>query len=103
MGIVKLYSPGKPPMNIIICSGIYHSSWDNLQPKTAIFEVVVYGSQLLVYLILLIPLHIKRKKLEESIQPTRKKVPKSLESMFFNFMFIAITILSYKGHEVMAR
>ena len=68
---------------------------DNLGQKLGWLpiEVFITSFLLLVYLVLLIPLYIKRRKNEQQDQPNLNQLPKSLESLLMNFGIILVCIL----------
>ena len=80
-----------------ICSRTYYSSMDNLGQKWSNppVEVLITSFLFLVYLILLVPLYIKRRKNEQQDQPNLNQLPKSLESLLMNFGIIMVCILAW--------
>ena len=96
--MVKIYGPNKPALNIIICIEEYHPSWDHLEPLKNQGELVIFGTMFITYIVMLVPLYIKRKRNEKkdavlAVQ-NRRAVPKSLESLLLNFAFIGLTLFS---------
>ena len=72
--------------------------------KTVPVEVFIQSFLFLVYLILLVPLYIKRRKNEQQDQPANfKQTPKSLESLLMNFGIITISILLWIVLYIMNR
>ena len=89
-----------------ICCQTYYNSMDNLGQKfrNQPIEVFIQSFLFLVYLILLIPLYIKRRKNEQQDQPPNfKQTPKSLESLLMNFGIITISILLWIVLYIMNR
>ena len=86
----KKYHPSQT-----ICCQNYYSSMDNLDQKWSNqpVEVLITSFLFLVYLILLVPLYIKRRKNEQQDQPNPNQLPKSLESLLMNFGIILVCIL----------
>ena len=81
-----------------ICCRTYYSSMDNLGQKfrNQPIEVFIQSFLFLVYLILLIPLYIKRRKNENQDHPPNfKQTPKSLESLLMNFGIIMVCVLAW--------
>ena len=71
---------------------------DNLGQKLGWLpiEVFITSFLLLVYLVLLIPLYIKRRKNEQQDQPINfNQIPKSLESLLMNFGIITTSLLMW--------
>ena len=67
-------------------------------------EVFLQSFLFLAYLILLVPLYIKRRKNEQQDQPPNfKQTPKSLESLLMNFGIITISILLWVVLYIMNR
>ena len=59
-------------------------------------EVFITSFLLLVYLVLLVPLYIKRRKNEQQDQPINfNQIPKSLESLLMNFGIITTSLLMW--------
>lgn len=81
----------------IICSQTYYESMDNLGQKfNQPIEVFITSFLLLIYLILLIPLYIKRRKNEQQDQPINfNQIPKSLESLLINLGIITTSLLMW--------
>ena len=89
-----------------ICSQTYYSRMDNLGQKflNQPIEVFINSLLFLVYLILLVPLYIKRRKNEQQDQPPNlNQTPKSLESLLMNFGIITISILLWIVLYIMNR
>ena len=78
-----------------ICCRTYNSSMDNLGQKWSNqpVEVLITSFLFLVYLILLVPIYIKRRQNEQQDQPNLNQLPKSLESLLMNFGIIMVCIL----------
>ena len=90
----------------IICCQTYYASMDNLGQKflNQPVEVFITSFLLLVYLVLLIPLYIKRRKNEQQDQPINfNQIPKSLESLLMNFGIITTSLLMWILFYVMNR
>ena len=90
----------------IICCQTYYASMDNLDQKflDQPVEVFITSFLLLVYLILLVPLYIKRRKNEQQDQPINfNQIPKSLESLLMNFGIITTSLLMWILLYVMNR
>ena len=71
---------------------------DNLGQKLGWLpiEVFITSFLLLVYLVLLIPLYIKRRKNEQQDLPINfNQIPKSLESLLMNFGIITTSLLMW--------
>ena len=82
----------------IVCCQTYYASMDNLGQKLGWLpiEVFITSFLLLVYLVLLIPLYIKRRKNEQQDQPINfNQIPKSLESLLMNFGIITTSLLMW--------
>ena len=58
-------------------------------------EVLIASFLFLVYLILLVPLYIKRRKNEQQDQPNPNQLPRSLESLLMNFGIIMVCVLAW--------
>ena len=107
----KDYRPMRVLKNVFnllqtICCQTYYKSMDNLGQKFLNQPVEVFISLFLflVYLILLVPLYIKRRKNEQQDQPPNlNQTPKSLESLLMNFGIITISILLWIVLYVMNR
>ena len=90
----------------IICCQTYYASMDDLDQKflDQPVEVFITSFLLLVYLILLVPLYIKRRKNEQQDQPINfNQIPKSLESLLMNFGIITTSLLMWILLYVMNR
>ena len=87
----------KDHLSQTICCQTYYSSMDNLGQKWSNqpVEVLITSFLFLVYLILLVPLYIKRRKNEQQDQPNLNQLPKSLESLLMNFGIIMVCILAW--------
>ena len=67
-------------------------------------EVFLSSLAFFIYLILLIPLYLKRRKNEQQDQPNQVgQLPKSLESLLMNFGIITVNILVWLTLYLMNR
>ena len=105
MNVIKVFGPNKPALNIIICTEMYNKNWDYLEPQKGQVEIAIFGFMFATYLILLIPLYLKRKANEKVDKQSNKiqkyKIPKSLESLILNFGFVGLTTIAHGIFAIM--
>ena len=93
----------------IICSQKYYRNMDDLGPKFLGKPLALGISSIIfiIYLILLIPLYLKRRSNEKHDQPKQfmgfHHIPKSLESLFMNFGIISLNVLVWITLDLMNR
>ena len=81
---------------------------DDLGPKSPQPSALGISSIVfLIYLILLIPLYLKRRSNEKHDQPNQfygfRQIPKSLESLLMNFGMITLNVLVWITLDLMNR
>ena len=94
--LVKFLGPGKPVLNLIICSGMYYPSYD-LMGKRFSPELPIIALAFLVNVSLMIPIYLKRRQNEEVDQQYEQsndqKIPNSLESLIWNLVIISVCLI----------
>ena len=98
--VVKSAGNVKPALNVIICTETYYRSWDDLEAQKGQGEILFLGSMFFIYLGLIFPLYQKRKQNEKkdkelSKSTSRHRIPKSLESLFLNFLFVVLGMVAH--------
>ena len=96
MYVAKLIGPGKPVQNKIICTGIFHPSFESMGKRFAP-EAIGAGVAFLVNTVLMVPIFIQRRKNEgfdakHGVTIPKRRVPVSLESLFWNFTYFAVQL-----------
>lgn len=93
----KVIGSQRPLFNIIICTEEYYKNWDLLESQNNQAEILILGVGFISYIVMLVPLYLKRKKNESKDVKTstlRRAVPKSLESLLLNLGFVGLLGLS---------
>ena len=95
LGCLRPYGPGKPTMNMIICTGVYNPDLEILGKPFPIGHPLTIGTLFGIYMVSTIAISIKKKQIKKNEVAVvgHHQQPKSLESLFLNAGWIFFMLM----------